>query len=41
LQRDLGLAEAWVAPDVTEEIAAALNALRAKYDSELTTGGVG
>jgi len=26
---------------VTEEIAAALNALRAKYDSELTTGGVG
>jgi molybdenum cofactor synthesis domain-containing protein len=35
------LAEARVVPDVTEEIVAALNALRAKYDYVLTTGGIG
>jgi len=35
------LAEARVVPDVTEEIVTALNALRAKYDYVLTTGGIG
>jgi molybdenum cofactor synthesis domain-containing protein len=35
------LAEARVVPDVKEEIIAALNALRAKYDYVITTGGIG
>jgi molybdenum cofactor synthesis domain-containing protein len=35
------LAEARVVPDVKAEIVAALNALRAKYDYVLTTGGIG
>jgi molybdenum cofactor synthesis domain-containing protein len=35
------LAEARVVGDVTEEIVAALNALRAKYDYVFTTGGIG
>ena len=33
--------EARVVPDVEEEIVAALNALRARYDYVLTTGGIG
>jgi len=35
------LAEARVVPDLKEEIIAALNALRAKYDYVITTGGIG
>jgi molybdenum cofactor synthesis domain-containing protein len=35
------LAEARVVPDVKQEIIAALNALRAKYDYVITTGGIG
>jgi molybdenum cofactor synthesis domain-containing protein len=35
------LAEARVVSDVIEEIAAAVNALRAKYDYVFTTGGIG
>jgi len=35
------LAEARVVPDIKEEIIAALNALRAKYDYVITTGGIG
>jgi len=35
------LAEARVVPDVKEEIVAALNTLRVKYDYVLTTGGIG
>ncbi|HZZ87988.1 MAG TPA: competence/damage-inducible protein A [Caulobacteraceae bacterium] len=35
------LAEARVVPDVEDEIIAALNALRAKYDYVITTGGIG
>jgi molybdenum cofactor synthesis domain-containing protein len=35
------LAEARVVPDLREEIIAALNALRAKYDYVITTGGIG
>ena len=35
------LREARVVPDVEEEIVAALNALRARYDYVLTTGGIG
>ncbi len=35
------LAEARTVPDVHEEIIAALNALRARYDYVLTTGGIG
>ena len=35
------LAEARTVPDVLEEIVAALNALRARYDYVLTTGGIG
>lgn len=35
------LAEARVVPDVHEEIIAALNALRARYDYVITTGGIG
>src|SRR5271165_1994981 len=33
--------EARVAPDVEEEIVAAVNALRARYDYVITTGGIG
>lgn len=33
--------EARVAPDTPEEIAAAVNALRARYDYVITTGGIG
>ena len=35
------LAEARTIPDVIDEIVAALNALRARYDYVLTTGGIG
>ncbi|RBP11392.1 molybdenum cofactor synthesis domain-containing protein [Roseiarcus fermentans] len=35
------LKEARVVPDVEEEIVAALNALRARYDYVVTTGGIG
>jgi molybdenum cofactor synthesis domain-containing protein len=35
------LAEARVVPDVHEEIVAALNALRDRYDYVITTGGIG
>ena len=35
------LAEARVVPDIKEEIIAALNALRTKYDYVITTGGIG
>ncbi len=35
------VAEVRVAPDVIEEIVAALNALRARYDYVITTGGIG
>lgn len=35
------LAEARTVPDVTEEIVAALDALRARYDYVITTGGIG
>src|SRR5215469_5657200 len=35
------LAEARVVPDIKEEIIAALNALRARYDYFITTGGIG
>ena len=35
------LAEARVVPDVKEEIVAALNTLRVRYDYVLTTGGIG
>src|SRR5271155_4319527 len=33
--------EARVVPDVEDEIVAALNALRARYDYVVTTGGIG
>src|SRR5208283_4363580 len=33
--------EARVAPDVNDEIVAALNALRGRYDYVITTGGIG
>src|SRR5262250_1936166 len=35
------LAEARTVPDVHEEIVAALNALRTRYDYVITTGGIG
>jgi molybdenum cofactor synthesis domain-containing protein len=35
------VAEARTVPDVIEEIAGALNALRARYDYVITTGGIG
>src|SRR5271157_1551121 len=35
------LSEARVVPDVEEEIVAALNGLRARYDYVITTGGIG
>src|ERR1051326_3043806 len=37
----VGLSEARTVPDVHEEIVAALNALRARYDYVITTGGIG
>ena len=37
----IDLREARVVPDVEEEIVAALNALRARYDYVVTTGGIG
>ena len=37
----IDLAEARVVPDVQEEIVAALNALRSRYDYVVTTGGIG
>ena len=37
----IDLAEARTVPDVLEEIIAALNALRARYDYVITTGGIG
>src|SRR5687768_18400929 len=37
----IDLAEARVVPDVHEEIVAALNALRERYDYVVTTGGIG
>ena len=37
----IGLAEARVVRDATAEIAAAVNALRARYDYVFTTGGIG
>ena len=35
------LAEARTVPDIMDEIVDALNALRARYDYEITTGGIG
>src|ERR1700686_2461946 len=35
------LAEARVVPDIKDEIITALNALRARYDYVITTGGIG
>ena len=37
----IDMAEARTVPDVQEEIVAALNALRARYDYVITTGGIG
>jgi len=37
----IDLSEARTVPDVHEEIVAALNALRARYDYVITTGGIG
>ena len=37
----IDLAEARTVPDVLEEIVAALNALRTRYDYVITTGGIG
>ena len=37
----IDLAEARTVPDVLDEIVAALNALRARYDYVITTGGIG
>lgn len=37
----IDLAEARTVPDVLEEIVAALNALRSRYDYVITTGGIG
>src|SRR5215471_5573727 len=37
----IDLREARVVPDVEDEIVAALNALRARYDFVFTTGGIG
>jgi molybdenum cofactor synthesis domain-containing protein len=39
--RGIDLREARVVPDVAEEIVAALNALRARYDHVFTSGGIG
>ena len=40
-QRGIDLKEARIVPDEENEIVAALNALRAKYDYVFTTGGIG
>jgi molybdenum cofactor synthesis domain-containing protein len=40
-QHGVDLAEARVVPDVHDEIVAAVNALRARYDYLITTGGIG
>lgn len=39
--KGISLCEARVVPDVAEEIAAAVNALRARYDHVFTSGGIG
>ncbi len=41
LQIGVEAREIRVVPDVEEEIVAALNALRARYDYVFTTGGIG
>jgi molybdenum cofactor synthesis domain-containing protein len=40
-QHGVDLCEARVVPDVKDEIVAAVNALRSKYDYLITTGGIG
>ena len=40
-QHGVDLAEARVVPDVKQEIVAAVNGLRARYDYLITTGGIG
>lgn len=40
-EKGITLREARVVPDVPEEIAAAVNALRARYDHVFTSGGIG
>jgi molybdenum cofactor synthesis domain-containing protein len=40
-QHGVDLCEARVVPDVKEEIVAAVNALRSRYDYLITTGGIG
>jgi len=40
-ERGISLCEARVVPDVAEEIVAAVNALRARYDHVFTSGGIG
>jgi molybdenum cofactor synthesis domain-containing protein len=40
-ERGIGLREARVVPDVADEIVAAVNALRARYDHVFTSGGIG
>lgn len=40
-EKGIGLREARVVPDVAEEIVAAVNALRARYDHVFTSGGIG
>jgi molybdenum cofactor synthesis domain-containing protein len=39
--KGIGLRETRVVPDVAEEIVAAINALRARYDNVFTSGGIG
>jgi molybdenum cofactor synthesis domain-containing protein len=41
VERGVDLSEVRVVPDVQDEIVAALNALRARYDYVITTGGIG
>ena len=41
MARGIALREARVVPDVAEEIVAAVNALRARYDHVFTSGGIG
>jgi molybdenum cofactor synthesis domain-containing protein len=40
-EKGIALREARVVPDVAEEIVAAVNALRARYDHVFTSGGIG
>lgn len=40
-EKGISLREARVVPDVAEEIVAAVNALRARYDHVFTSGGIG